>query len=166
MRPFREEKPLMCTPHIVRWRALRPSPPECPTVYGAKYCRGTPLTIYARAPVGQARHLELRRICGAASILRGARLRHCREVKQEVCKSYRLADQGWSGTERKALESCKRALENQVWLPHRDLSQKLCVYTDPSDLAWSSVVAKVPSKSTLLLQKYQRHLPISFLYGR
>ena len=46
-----------------------------------------------------------------------------------------LASHGWGKTELDAFEACKKSLANQVTLAHRDPTQRLCVYTDASDLA-------------------------------
>lgn len=46
-----------------------------------------------------------------------------------------LAEHGWSTSERTAFTTCKNSLAHQVTLAHRNPSQRLCVYTDASDLA-------------------------------
>lgn len=77
-----------------------------------------------------------------------------------------LADHGWGKLELDAFERCKTALANQVTLSHRDPSQRLCVYTDASDIAWSGIVTQVPVEDISQPNKTQRHSPIAFLSGR
>lgn len=77
-----------------------------------------------------------------------------------------LSDQGWSKTERTAFESCKTALAHQVTLAHRDLSQRLCVYTDASDMVWSGIITQVPLSDVSKPHMHQRHSPLSFLSRR
>jgi len=77
-----------------------------------------------------------------------------------------LSAHGWGPVELDAFERCKKALASQVTLSHRDPSQRLCVYTDASDMAWSGIVTQVPLCDVSKPHAEQRHSPIAFLSGR
>lgn len=77
-----------------------------------------------------------------------------------------LSDQGWGKDQLNAFEACKSALTNQVTLSHRDPSQRLCVYTDASDMVWSGIITQVPVIDVSKPHKEQRHSPLSFLSAR
>ena len=77
-----------------------------------------------------------------------------------------LSDHGWGTNELKEFEDCKKGLANQVTLAHRDCTQRLCVYTDASDMAWSGILTQIPEPDISKPHKEQRHSPIAFLSGR
>lgn len=77
-----------------------------------------------------------------------------------------LVDYGWIETEKKSFESCKKALTHQVTLSHRNLSQRLCVYTDALHRAWSGIITQVPHNDVSLPHVELCHSPLSFLSGR
>ena len=77
-----------------------------------------------------------------------------------------LASQGWGKTELDAFEVCKKVLANHVTLAHRDPTQRLCVYTDASDLAWAGILTQVPMSDINKTHQQQRHAPLAFLSGR
>lgn len=83
-----------------------------------------------------------------------------KSIKQAV-RRINLADHDWSETEWTALELCKRALSHQITVAHSDLSQRICVYTDSSDLAWSGSITEVPPADDLLPHVEQSHSPLS-----
>lgn len=74
-----------------------------------------------------------------------------------------LADHGWNEAERTAFTICKDALTHQITLAHRDPSQRLYIYTDASDLAWSSIITQVSLVDLGLLHVDERHSPLSFV---
>lgn len=76
-----------------------------------------------------------------------------------------LSTLDWGKTEQDAFDRCKAAVEQQVTLAHRDISRRLCVYTDASDLIWSGIVTQVPPEDLSLPHVDQRHQPLSFLSG-
>ena len=78
----------------------------------------------------------------------------------------RLDTLGWGKTELDAFESCKHALAHQVTLAHRDPSQRLCVYTDASDMAWSGIITKVQHVQVHWSHVEQEHSLLAFLSGR
>lgn len=73
-----------------------------------------------------------------------------------------LSSIGWGRNEYESFDRCKTALENQVTLAHRDEAQRLCAYTDASDLFWSGVVTQVPVEDLLKLHVDHRHQPLCF----
>lgn len=77
-----------------------------------------------------------------------------------------LSHLGWGQTEPDAFEACKHALAHQVTLAHRDDEQRLCVYTDASDTAWSGIVTQIPPADLHKAHAVQGHLPLAFLSGR
>lgn len=86
--------------------------------------------------------------------------------KKKAVSRVLLHSHGWGTQELKAFERCKLALANQVTLSHRDTSQKLCLYTDASDLAWSGMVTQMPHNDVSKPHKDQNHSPLAFLSGR
>lgn len=65
-----------------------------------------------------------------------------------------------------AFELCKTELANQVTFVHRDLSQRLCVYIDTSDLAWAGIITQVSMSDAHRRRNEQRHTPTSHHSGR
>lgn len=95
------------------------------------------------------------------------------EVYKTVGKRTRLAagklplsSSHWGQPESDAFDLCKQALENQVTLTHRDLSKRLCVFTDASELLWSGIVTQVPFGDLAKPFVDQRHAPLCFLSGQ
>ena len=78
----------------------------------------------------------------------------------------RLASHGLGQTEFYAFEACKKSFASQVTLAHRDPTQRLCVYTDASDLAWAGILTQVPMLDVAKPHKQQGHAPLAFLSGR
>lgn len=77
----------------------------------------------------------------------------------------KLSEIGWSQEHRLVFEQCKAALANQVTLAHRDVSKRLCVYTDACDTVWSGVITQVPYEDLTNRHDDQRHEPLAFLSG-
>jgi transposase InsO family protein len=77
-----------------------------------------------------------------------------------------LSALGWDNSERAAFEACKSALAHQVTLSHRDERQRLCFFTDASDMVWSGIVTQVPREDLVKPHVAQRHQPLAFLSGR
>ena len=70
-------------------------------------------------------------------------------VFQKTCKrttrsaaSVKLVKIGWSETQLDAFGNCKRTLEHQLTLAHRDFDKILCVYTDVCDTVWSAIITQ------------------------
>lgn len=77
-----------------------------------------------------------------------------------------LAAQGWGINEKDAFENCKQSLAIQVMLAHHDLTQRLCVYTDASDLSLSGIATQIPIHHVLSLHKEQKRPLLALLMGR
>lgn len=91
---------------------------------------------------------------------------HTGKRTKRAVSRVQLASLGWGPTELAAFEACKKALAHQVTLVHRDVNQRLCVYTDASDMAWSGILTQVPTVDLNKPHKEQRHAPLAFLSGR
>lgn len=76
-----------------------------------------------------------------------------------------LSQLGWSGKEDEAVYKFKKAVERQVILPHRDITIRICVYTDASELLWSGVVTQVLLADLNKAHGDQTHQPLTFLSG-
>ena len=70
-----------------------------------------------------------------------------------------LSTLDWGKTELDAFKQCQQSLAHQVTLAHRDSTQRLCVYTDASDMAWSGIVSQVPLEDVHKPHAAQRHSP-------
>lgn len=77
-----------------------------------------------------------------------------------------LAKLGWGDQEQQAFEDCKSAVAHNVTLSHRDPAQRLCIYTDASDVCWSGIATQVPDDDLNLPHAERRHTPLAFLSGR
>lgn len=56
-----------------------------------------------------------------------------RQQTKQAVGSISLATVVWASNEHSAFERYKRALADQVMLAYRDVSKRLCFYTDASD---------------------------------
>lgn len=86
--------------------------------------------------------------------------------KKRSVSRYLLSDQGWGQMELDAFEDCKKALTNQVTLSHCDPLQRLCVYTDASEMVWLGILTQVPICDVSKPHAQQRHSTLAFLSGR
>lgn len=76
-----------------------------------------------------------------------------------------LFSMGWGKTHGNAFRRCSTALEQPVTRAHRYCSTCLCVYTDASDIIWSSIITQIPP-GDLSKEHVDRHYqPIAFLSG-
>lgn len=66
-----------------------------------------------------------------------------KRTKRAVAR-FLLSNHSWGPNELQIFEACKRGLANQVTMSHHDHTQRLCVYTDASDMAWSGILTEVP----------------------
>lgn len=87
-----------------------------------------------------------------------------RRTKRSVA-SVQLSKIGWSQIEEDAFVNCKQALEQQVTLAHRDVDQRLCVYTDASNNLWLGIATQVPPSDLVKTHIDQRHSLLAFLSG-
>lgn len=79
--------------------------------------------------------------------------------------SIKLRILGWGKQEQKTFQRFKKSLANLVTLAHRDEEQRLCIYTDASDVVWSAIVTQVPYEDLDKRYKQQRHSPLAFCSG-
>lgn len=71
---------------------------------------------------------------------------------------------GWRNIELDASDACRKALTNRVTIflfLHSNPSQRICVYTNVSDLFWSVIVSQMPTYDVSKPHKDQRQVPIA-----
>lgn len=76
-----------------------------------------------------------------------------------------LSAAAWNEPEAESFTQCKAILQSQKTLAHCNDSLRLCVYTDASDLLWSSSVTQLPPKDRNKSHAVQRHQLLCFLSG-
>lgn len=87
-----------------------------------------------------------------------------KRIKRSVA-SVQLSKIGCSVVEKDAFANCKQALQLKATLANRDVDQRLCVYSDASNILWSGIATEFLPSDLVKTHVDQRNLIVAFLSG-